>query len=82
MITRDIFNLLHAGIEAKNFGKRITHKQMAKNLGISMRTYQEWRLGNTSPMAAKAIFKMLGELEDDEAIRIIKKINHKREVNG
>ena len=48
---------------------------MADQLGLSMRTYQDWRLGNTKPQAAKAILEMLGMLEDDEIIRVVRKIN-------
>lgn len=74
MKTSDIFNLIHSSVEASQFGKRISHKEMAEKLGISMRTYQEWRLGNSSPMAVKAVFDMLGFLEDDDILTIIKKI--------
>jgi hypothetical protein len=40
-----------------------------------MRTYQDWRLGNAKPQAAKAVIQMLGMLEDDEIIRVVRKIN-------
>lgn len=72
--SKKIVNLLHSSIEASFLGKRISHKEMADMLGISMRTYQEWRLGNNSPIAIKTIFKMLGFLEEDEILRLIKKI--------
>ena len=47
---------------------------MANILGISMRTYQEWRLGNSAPMAIDAVFKILGHLEDEDIIRLTKRI--------
>lgn len=74
MNTSDIFNLIHNSIEANQLGKRISHKEMAKRLDISMRTYQEWRLGNSSPLAVKAIFKMLSFLSDEDILHIIKRI--------
>ncbi len=74
MKTNDIFNLLHNAIESKFFGKKISQREMAERLGVSMRTYQDWRLGNSNPQAAIAIFKMLSELEDEEVLRITKRI--------
>lgn len=75
METNDLFNLLHNAVEAQRNGKKISQKEMADHLGLSMRTYQDWRLGNTKPQAAKAILEMLGMLEDDEIIRVVRKIN-------
>ena len=49
---------------------------MADKLGVSMRTYQDWKLGNSQPQAATAIFKMLGELEEGDALRLIQRIAH------
>ena len=77
MKTNDIFNLLHNAVESKFFGKKISQREMADKLGVSMRTYQDWRLGNSQPQAAEAIFKMLGELEGEDAIRLIKRIANK-----
>lgn len=71
----DLFNLLHNAVEAQGNGKKISQKEMAGKLGISMRTYQDWRLGNAKPQAAKAVFDMLGMLDDDEIIRVVRKIN-------
>ncbi|OHD91791.1 helix-turn-helix transcriptional regulator [Sulfuricurvum sp. RIFOXYD12_FULL_44_77] len=71
----DLFNLLHNAVEAGRNGKKISQKEMASELGISMRTYQDWRLGNAKPQAAKAVLEMLGMLEDDEIIRVVRKIN-------
>jgi len=71
----DLFNLLHNAVEAQRNGKKISQKEMAQELGISMRTYQDWRLGNAKPQAAKAVIEMLGMLDDDEIIRVVRKIN-------
>jgi DNA-binding transcriptional regulator YiaG len=75
MEMNDLFNLLHNAVEAQGNGKKISQKEMAQKLGISMRSYQDWRLGNAKPQAAKAILQMLGMLEDDEIIRVVRKIN-------
>ena len=74
MESKDLFNILHNAVEAKFYGRKISQKEMAQKLGISMRTYQDWKLGNSKPQAAMAIFKMLSELEADDALRVIKKI--------
>ncbi len=75
METNDLFNLLHNALEAQRNGKKISQKEMAAHLGLSMRTYQDWRLGNAKPQAAKAVLEMLGMLEDDEILRVVRKIN-------
>jgi len=75
MKSNDLFNILHNAVEAQYYGKKISQKDMAKRLGVSMRTYQDWRLGNSQPQAAVAIFKMLGELDEEDALRVIKKIS-------
>lgn len=72
--TNDIFNLLHNAIESKNMGKKISQAQMAQQLGVSMRTYQDWRLGNSKPQAALAVCQLLCELDDDEILFVMKKI--------
>ena len=71
----DLFNILHNAVEAENFGKKISLKDMANELGLPMRTYQDWKLGRSSPQAAKAVIRMLGKLDDDEIIRVVRKIN-------
>jgi len=75
MKTNDLFNILHNAVEAQNYGRKISLKDMSNRLGIPMRTYQDWKLGNSKPQAAIAIFKMLGELEEEDALRVIKKIS-------
>ncbi|MBU1927449.1 XRE family transcriptional regulator [bacterium] len=75
----DLFNILHNAIESQHNGKKISLKDMAQSLGIAMRTYQDWKLGRAKPQAASVVMKMLGELEDDEIIRVVRKIN---KLNG
>ena len=74
MKTNDIFNLLHNAVESKFLGKKISQREMADRLDVSMRTYQDWRIGNSQPQAATAIFKMLGELEEQDIVRLVKRI--------
>ncbi len=74
MKVSDIFNIVHNALEAKNNGRKISQKRMAEELGVSMRTYQDWRTGKAQPMAARALMQMLGELDDEEIVRVVKKI--------
>ena len=71
----DLFNILHNSLESQNNGKKISLKDMALSLGLSMRTYQDWKLGRAKPQAALIVMRMLGRLEDDEIIRAVRKIN-------
>ncbi|MCW8895975.1 MAG: XRE family transcriptional regulator [Sulfurimonas sp.] len=75
MQINDLFNILHNSLESQNNGKKISLKDMAVSLGISMRTYQDWKLGRAKPQAASTVMKMLGRLDDDEIIRAVRKIN-------
>ena len=76
----DLFNILHNSVESQNNGKKVSLKDMASSLGISMRTYQDWKLGRAKPQAASVVMKMLGRLDDDEIIRAVRKINKLEEV--
>jgi DNA-binding transcriptional regulator YiaG len=75
----DLFNILHNALESKNNGRKISLKDMSASLGISMRTYQDWKLGRAKPQAALIVMKMLGELDDEEIIRVVRKINSLKE---
>ena len=77
----DLFNILHNAVEAQGNGRKISQREMASLLGISMRTYQDWRLGNAKPQAAKAVMQMLGKLEDDDIVRVVRKINRLQEAS-
>ncbi len=75
MNSSDLFNLLHNAVEAQNFGKKISQKEMALTLGLSMRTYQDWKLGNAKPQASVAVMQLLNMLDDEDIIRVVRKIN-------
>ncbi len=81
MQINDLFNILHNSLESQNKGKKISLKEMALSLGISMRTYQDWKLARAKPQAAIAVMKMLGKLDDDEILRAVRKINKLEEVS-
>ncbi|MEA2100917.1 MAG: XRE family transcriptional regulator [Campylobacterota bacterium] len=78
----DLFNILHNSLESQNNGKKISLKDMANSFGLSMRTYQDWKLGRAKPQAAKVVIKMLGSLDDDEILRVVRKINKLDEKKG
>lgn len=71
----DLFNILHNAIEAEHNGKKISQKEMAGNFNVAMRTYQDWKLGIAKPQAARVVMQMLGQLEDEEIVRVVRKIN-------
>ncbi len=75
MELNDLFNILHNAVEAERNGKKISQREMAATLGLSMRTYQDWRLGNAKPQAARAVMEMLGMLDDEDIVRVVRKIN-------
>ena len=70
-----VFDILHNAVESANNGKKISQKKMAETLGISMRTYQDWKLGNSQPQVAFALLKMLGRLDDEDMVRVVRKID-------
>jgi hypothetical protein len=39
-----------------------------------MRTYQDWKLGNSEPQAAKAVVQLLCELDDEDALHVLRRI--------
>jgi len=75
MQINDLFNILHNSLESQNNGRKISLKDMSLSLGISMRTYQDWKLARAKPQAAMVVMKMLGKLDDDEILRAVRKIN-------
>lgn len=75
----DIFNILHNAVESQQNGRKISQKDMAGRLGVSMRTYQDWKIGNTKPQVVTALFSMLGSLDDEEILRVVKKVTKDKE---
>ena len=77
----DVFNVLHNAVESQNMGKKISQKEMAKKVGVSMRTYQDWKLGNSAPQAARVVMQMLSELDDEDIVRVVRKISKLKDLN-
>ncbi len=77
----DVFNMLHNAVESQNMGKKISQKEMAKKVGVSMRTYQDWKLGNSAPQAARVVIEMLGALDDEDIVRVVRKINKIKDMS-
>ena len=77
----DVFNMLHNAVESQNMGKKISQKEMAKKVGVSMRTYQDWKLGNSAPQAARVVMEMLGKLDDEDIVRVVRKINKIKDMS-
>jgi DNA-binding transcriptional regulator YiaG len=71
----DIFNILHNAVESQHNGKKISQKEMAETFGVSMRTYQDWKVGNSKPQVAATVMQMLGTLDDEDIVRVVRKIN-------
>jgi len=76
----DVFNILHNAVESEHMGKKISQKEMAKKMGVSMRTYQDWKIGTSAPQAARVVLEMLGELEDEDIVRVVRKINRLKDL--
>ena len=53
------------------YGRRITHKALAKMAGASERAIAEWMRGSTAPMAMTAILNLLSRLEPKDAEEIL-----------
>ena len=71
----DLFNILHNAVESQHTGTKISQKEMAKTFGVSMRTYQDWKVGNSKPQVAATVMQMLGTLDDEDIVRVVRKIN-------
>lgn len=70
MNTTDLLKKAHFLIEAKE-EKSISYAAMSERLGISERTYTEYRRGTNSPKAMRAILNLLTQLNDDDVMRVI-----------
>ena len=81
MKVSDIFNILHNAVESQNNGRKISLKDMALELGLSMRTYQDWKLGKAKPQAASSVIEMLGKLDDEDIVRVVRKINRLKNID-
>jgi len=76
----DVFNILHNAVESEYMGKKISQKEMAKKMGVSMRTYQFLEPYHFYLFVARVVLKMLGELENEDIVRVVRKINKLKEL--
>lgn len=60
----------HLCVELNN-GKRISQKEMADNLGISLRTYSEYLNGRSSPIGVEALLDLLTLLKEEQVNNLI-----------
>ena len=77
----DVFNILHNAVESQYMGKKISQKEMAKKVGVSMRTYQDWKIGNSAPQAPRDVLHMLAELGHEDIVRVVHKINQLKDAH-
>jgi transcriptional regulator with XRE-family HTH domain len=54
-----------------NSGERISQKEMANKLGISLRTYSEYLNGGSSPIGVEALLDLLILLKDEQIIDLM-----------
>lgn len=74
MKLRELFKTAHHLVEAKE-GRDITQSVMAKRIGVSGRSYAEYLNGGSEPLAAKAVLRILNQLNDDEILKLIRASN-------
>lgn len=67
----DIVQRAHHLLEAREY-RRITISEMAERIGVSSRAFTEYQRGTNEPLAMKAILNLLGSLEDEELIKIVR----------
>jgi transcriptional regulator with XRE-family HTH domain len=53
-------------------GCDITQSEMAKNIGVSHRTYTEYLRGTNKPVGMQALLNILSMLREDDAVDLIK----------
>ena len=70
MELKDFLAKAHLYIEL-NCGTRISQKEMADELGISLRTYSEYLNGRSSPLGIEVILKLFTLLKDEQTKTLI-----------
>ncbi len=68
----------HTLIEAKEI-RRISQKEMAEKLGISLPTYASYLQGKYEQIGMKTLLKMLNYLNDDEIVKVVRMWKQKTE---
>lgn len=71
MEPKELLREVHHRIEARERAS-ISQAAMAQRIGISQRTYVEYLRGTNSPLAMKALLKLLTQLGDEEIVKVIR----------
>jgi len=71
MELKDILRKIHRTLEADQ-NKTILQPVMAKDLGISSRTYGDYLRGTLEPKSMKALLNLLAKLENEDIVKIIR----------
>lgn len=71
MELHQIYNEIHQRIELKK-KRRISHKEMAKDIGCSLDTYGGHLRGTNEPKSVKQFLFLLNMLDDDEVMKVVR----------
>lgn len=71
MELKDILGKIHRTLEADK-NKTIPQPIMAKEVGVSGRTYGDYLRGTLEPKAMKALLNLLTKLENEDIVKIIR----------
>lgn len=52
-------------------GRSLTHSDMAEIAGVGARSFGDWMRGVTAPTCMAAVFQLLSQLPEDEAIAVL-----------
>ena len=74
MELKEFIRGVHHMIEAKE-KNRITQEDMGGRIGVGHRTYMEYQRGTNTPLAMKAVLNLLGLLEDQEIVKVVREWN-------
>lgn len=75
---KGVLRQIHHIVEASERG-RISQVAMACRLRISPRTYLEYLRGTHSPLAMKVMLDMLGMLNDEHIVRVVREWSSSRQ---
>lgn len=71
MELKDILGKIHRTLEAEQ-NRTIHQPVIAKEVGVSGRTYGDYLRGTLEPKAMKALLNLLAKLENEDIVKIIR----------
>lgn len=80
MELKELIRGAHFLVEAKE-KRRVTQAEMAGRIGVGYRTYMEYQRGTNAPLAMKALLNLLGMLDEQEIVRVVREWSEKKEQN-